>query len=57
MDPGTSMLVAWDSAPLDAATAAKLSATPGSRLLIIGFEPVEGGAILEIHDPHASPVT
>ena len=44
--PGTSMLVAWADGPLRQDTLGTLTA-PGSQQLILRFNPVEGGAVLE----------
>jgi hypothetical protein len=47
LTPDTSVLVAWAEAPLDAETTAKLGPTTDVQRLILGFNPVRGGAILE----------
>jgi len=44
--PGTSMLVAWADGPQRQDTLGTLTA-PGSQRLILRFNPVEGGAVLE----------
>jgi hypothetical protein len=44
--PGTSMLVAWADGPVRQDTFGTLTA-PGSQQLILGFNPVGGGAVLE----------
>ena len=44
--PGTSMIVAWAGGPVGQDTIGTLTA-PGSRQLILRFNPVEGGAVLE----------
>jgi len=44
--PGTSMIVAWADGPVRQDTIAALTA-PGSQRLILRFNPVEGGAVLE----------
>lgn len=44
--PGTSMLVAWADRPVRQDTIETLTA-PGSQRLILRFNPVEGGAVLE----------
>jgi hypothetical protein len=44
--PGTSMIVAWADGPLRQDTLDTLTA-PGSQQLILRFNPVEGGALLE----------
>jgi hypothetical protein len=44
--PGTSMLVAWADGPLRQDTLGPLTA-PGSQQLILRYNPVEGGAVLE----------
>jgi hypothetical protein len=44
--PGTSMLLAWAEGPVGQDTIGRLS-TPGSRALVLRFNPVEGGAILD----------
>jgi membrane associated rhomboid family serine protease len=44
--PGTSMLVAWADGPLRQDTIGTLTA-PGSQQLILRFNPVDGGALLE----------
>jgi hypothetical protein len=44
--PGTSMLVAWADGPLRQDAIGTLTA-PGSQQLILRFNPVDGGALLE----------
>jgi hypothetical protein len=44
--PGSSMLVAWADGPVSADTISALTA-PGSQRLILRFNTVEGGAVLE----------
>lgn len=44
--PGTSMVVAWADGPVRQDTIGTLTA-PGSQRLILRFNPVEGGAVLE----------
>jgi hypothetical protein len=44
--PGSSVLIAWADVPVSQDTVDKLSA-PGSRRLILRFNPVPGGAVLE----------
>jgi len=44
--PGTSMLVAWADGPVSADTIDPLT-TPGSQRLILRFNAIEGGAVLE----------
>jgi len=44
--PGTSMLVAWADGPVSADTIDPLTA-PGSQRLILRFNAIEGGAVLE----------
>ena len=44
--PGTSMLVAWADGPVSQDTIGTLTA-PGSQRLILRFNAIEGGAVLE----------
>ena len=44
--PGSSILIAWADGPVSADTIGALTA-PGSQRLILRFNPVEGGAVLE----------
>jgi hypothetical protein len=46
LGPGTSMLVAWADGPVSADTIGTLT-VPGSQRLILRFNAVEGGAVLE----------
>jgi hypothetical protein len=46
--PGTSVLLAWGDAPLEPDVIATLRPTPDDNLLVLGFNPTEGGAVLEV---------
>ena len=46
LPPGTSMVVAWAGKPLTEPTLDTVT-KPGSQRLILRFNPVEGGAVLE----------
>lgn len=46
LPPGTSMVVAWAGKPLTETTLDTVT-TPGSQRLILRFNPVDGGAVLE----------
>jgi hypothetical protein len=48
LKPGTSVLVAWGEAPLDRDTIATLRPTPDDELLVLGFNPTQSGAVLEV---------
>jgi uncharacterized membrane protein len=46
--PGTSLLLAWAEGPLSQETIEQWAAAAGSRRLILRFNPVEHGAVLEV---------
>jgi hypothetical protein len=48
LEPGTTVLLAWDEAPLGEDTIAMLAPTPDAKLLVLGFNPSNGGAVLEV---------
>ncbi|MFN8517810.1 MAG: hypothetical protein U0667_00155 [Chloroflexota bacterium] len=48
LKPGTSLLVAWGEAPLGGDTLATVALTPGTRMLVLGFDRKDGGAILTV---------
>jgi hypothetical protein len=48
LKPGTSLLVAWGETPLNQDTRGTLAPALDARLLILGFNPTQSGAVLEV---------